>query len=1025
MKAKFKSNLILSALIGCISIIITSIVLTFAWFAQRYDILNSSDNISGSVLKSYFHTGTGTDKDPFVITRPKHYENLVMLYYNMEGFSNGRVTIEDDYGKYERGFYFQIGYELEGIENDFKVFNYDDDGRPISKDKGEPYSTTLNLACYKGKNALKPLGSIEKPFISSIDGKGITLANFEINGEGFCDIGVFGYVGEGGEAKNLYFNNYTIDTTGATSKVENPSENHVEHQYKVNCNTGYIAGHISNSKFFTNVYANNCNIIGATEDYPLLNNYSYYGMVDKDVESSDAGSGKNYSFSLDSSSIYNYFNSYYNKGILMDGEGQLTGGLKDTTMRVRNTEYDSTLNNNDVYPPKKTTDDSTGVSNFTESISYEEDNHVYRLTGNYTDRNGKHEPNPNRNYSLSTLGYYGPKVDKTETTYEVYYDDNGTRKEIPTDTTVSGKGKDELATSGNFFYYGKNPNEPNDEDRWTYIDSKNKSDGTTCTLELTFKEFNGRYSRRWIGKDFYPTSENTTSVFALYLDNQMIPLKKADKLKTENKDFEYTLTFGNKGEVIVNIEPLKLENIYVGTHYISFKGLLSWTYGYTSILEAHSLFYYGTIDNSTINQIPFEIDAKKISNGSYPKTIEFTSNGTNDNNEKYEYSQNPFVPIAVISDETKVYNIIGKNFADLEEKYKNLTSSTTKFYYEYEKWYADEIVRKIDLDPNKSGPVYIGDDPDITSSGYNSKNIDIVGGGITFGTNYINMTSESQALTKTPSVGEQFYSTYYCANSIVLYLKNVGDDNMGSISVNYSTIGALFNISLKAPAFKKGGRTFVQFSSLDNGNSNHYIHNDSGLDRSIEINGITPTEVKKASFCGIDENGQIVAIFDSNGNVTDYIDKSNGKEFSDSSIKYYVLCLGLENDSGIFGRLFSNTRITRIDFSYKAEEGYGGKFGSVGYRSSPDEITNTILNFYYIIPSGNYKYSILVSFSIETKTYNVTIKANKVITVTIFLYDRNYGLVVNGVDQGVTPGNEYFSTQYSTSGDSNAKDYYP
>ena len=63
------------------------------------------------------------------------------------------------------------------------------------------------LNIYKGESALKPLGSVEYPFISFVEGNNITLANFEINGSGFCDIGVFGYVGEGGGANNLYFDN--------------------------------------------------------------------------------------------------------------------------------------------------------------------------------------------------------------------------------------------------------------------------------------------------------------------------------------------------------------------------------------------------------------------------------------------------------------------------------------------------------------------------------------------------------------------------------------------------------------------------------------------------------------------------------------------------------------------------------------------------------------------------------------------------------------------------------------------------
>ena len=106
--ARFK--VILTAFSSLITLIITSIVLTFAWFAQRYNVLNNNENISGSVLQKYFECGTGTQLDPFVITRPKHYENLVMLYYTMPGFPNAIEGnhIEDNGMVYERSYYFEI-----------------------------------------------------------------------------------------------------------------------------------------------------------------------------------------------------------------------------------------------------------------------------------------------------------------------------------------------------------------------------------------------------------------------------------------------------------------------------------------------------------------------------------------------------------------------------------------------------------------------------------------------------------------------------------------------------------------------------------------------------------------------------------------------------------------------------------------------------------------------------------------------------------------------------------------------------
>ena len=50
-----------------------------------------------SILTSYFHTGDGSEENPFVITRPLHFYNMIYLYQRLEGFA-------------DEGDYFQLGY---------------------------------------------------------------------------------------------------------------------------------------------------------------------------------------------------------------------------------------------------------------------------------------------------------------------------------------------------------------------------------------------------------------------------------------------------------------------------------------------------------------------------------------------------------------------------------------------------------------------------------------------------------------------------------------------------------------------------------------------------------------------------------------------------------------------------------------------------------------------------------------------------------------------------------------------------
>lgn len=1049
-----KYKFIPAAIIGSMVLSMASIAISFAWFRPLYEI--KEENISGSVLKKYFHDGTGTQSDPFVITRPKHYENLVMLYYNMPGFPSALIgqeytdehgvkitnTTDNTYtdevygGTYKRSYYFQIGAKLVAGNDNYYVYNYDDDGKLLPGT-----STELNLGCYDFRKPLEPLGSVEYPFISFIEGNGITLSNFQINGAGYCDIGVFGYVGEGGGANNLYFRDYTIDTTGATSKVENPSQYHKEHEYGANCYTGYIAGHVNNSRFFTDVYTNNCNIVGKTGDYPLLNNYSYYGMVDTDVSSAEAGSGKNYHFTLDSSAMYNYLSTYYDQGVLPPTDDAASkedfpGGLNHATMRVRNTEYDSDVNDKrDVNgKPQDPVSQVPSVSNpypFNDGITKNDDGN-YVLNGIYTNINGKQTHTNgdlyegNRNYSISTLGYHGPKVEKEEHEYEVYYDSDGNGNYLIPDesTTVSSKGKDELATSGYYYHYD------NVGKKWEYIDSKNSFVSDKYITTISFEQFNGFYSTTFLGRKYYPTNDNTTITINLFIDDKVFTPTLADSVDDFNSSdgkWQYAKSIDGKGNIVIDLEQIQIENL-AGNHHYSLVALFHWTH-FQHIFNDYSLAYFGdSLDGGTVKQQSYYLPQTGVAEGNTKElTVSLTSNGTNDANQNVGSEQIPFETIVVVNEDTKVYNVKGVILGGAND-YVDLKYRTTNFYYQFDKWYAKETIRKVIKE--ESGPVYIGDDPDIISSGYNSENIDIVGGGITFknGNITINAESSDNALTTTPAINETFYSTKYCPNSIVLYLKNVGGTAMGSISVNYTTIGAIFGISLKAPGFKKGGSTYLQFSDIFDTNADRYTHTDSGVDRTIAIKDITPLEARKASFCGIDKDRKVVALFDSSGALT------SGNE---GKVTHFVLCLGINHTrTSIFSKLFSATSITKIDFSFKADEGYGGTFGTVGYRTAPDrfnDITDaegnpgresTILNFYYIMPSadslGDYYYSISVNYVNTEKKYYVTIKANKEITVLLFLYNStDYSLNINDKDQ---PRQEQHS--YTTSGDSTSDDYY-
>ena len=114
------------------------IVSTVSWYSVQMQI---TPDVDSGIILSYFESGDGTQADPYVITRPVHYYNLVRLMeMDYEGF-NGNST------------YFEFGKDLDS-SGTYKFYNYDNYGVQQSG-----YSTTLNMGYYAGEKALSPLGS--------------------------------------------------------------------------------------------------------------------------------------------------------------------------------------------------------------------------------------------------------------------------------------------------------------------------------------------------------------------------------------------------------------------------------------------------------------------------------------------------------------------------------------------------------------------------------------------------------------------------------------------------------------------------------------------------------------------------------------------------------------------------------------------------------------------------------------------------------------------------------------------------
>ena len=283
MKKRFLLSIIASLLI--IVLFATSTVVTFAWFTKGKSIgVNES---SGGILKQYFHKGDGTEANPYEITRPVHYYNLVMLYQLNPDFKDGAKFIDGS-------LFFRLGSKdlnLDNVDdgNGYQVFYYDDNG--TSNNQADP-NGCLNLKSYCNGafgNGLLPIGSAQKPFQATFDGSGLTLQNLKIigvtslNGVEYKtpDVGLFGYVSSIAKVKNLYTSNYSIDLTGVDgSSIYQQVDAALTTEHKTHDDqafVGYIAGHIVTGADVTDVYVNDCIITGGNA---ANCKYGYFGHVE-------------------------------------------------------------------------------------------------------------------------------------------------------------------------------------------------------------------------------------------------------------------------------------------------------------------------------------------------------------------------------------------------------------------------------------------------------------------------------------------------------------------------------------------------------------------------------------------------------------------------------------------------------------------------------------------------------------------------------------------------------------------------
>ncbi len=426
-----KNKLIIALSLFLMSGVTAVVVSTIAWFKDVS--MFSPSNASSSVITNYFDSGKGTQADPLVITRPIHYYNLVYLQE-----TNPTIEAISAQPFADSVLYFQFGKKDidgnggTGDENIYKFYNYGDDGTLQYNAQGdETYSPILNMNYYSGTRALPPLGSSTHPFKGHIVGNNLTVSKLHINGEGYSDIGIFGYVAQGATVSNLYFEAPYIDAgkNDCTKTGSSGHDPHPTHTY-----IGYLAGHVyqANSSF-SNVYVNNCELENTTGNQSeMINTYGYFGHVDlpSDIQTESAS----YSAEAKASDIYNAVNGSYS-----DASSQ------------------SVVSRNTSYTPSGTYGSAVTNSGGTYNM------------GSYS---------ANNPYSLSTIGYTGGESVNMNIRYKI---SEGNLNPLDINTTqLDSKPTEEewkQKDDGSYVYWDSA------NSKWTYAKVESHSSGEEVTVD--------------------------------------------------------------------------------------------------------------------------------------------------------------------------------------------------------------------------------------------------------------------------------------------------------------------------------------------------------------------------------------------------------------------------------------------------------------------------------------------------------------------------------------------------------------
>ena len=240
-----KNNAFYALFASIITLALTATVLSIGSTIALYGKTVSDNGTYGEVsLRSYYECGSGTEEDPFVITRPRHLYNFSRLH---------------GLGLYGEKAYFQLGkVDLGGIDSNGQPLCYADDSSNTRISYLDMSSSDFDTI------PINAIGSEALPFYGEFDGQDVEIKNLNVyaNPE---DAGLFGYTAHGSSVHNLFLSEVTIHALGYTSgyadlySPESTIGNNVSFVYNPNDGSGVttsIDKEYGNT-LFSYFYANN------------------------------------------------------------------------------------------------------------------------------------------------------------------------------------------------------------------------------------------------------------------------------------------------------------------------------------------------------------------------------------------------------------------------------------------------------------------------------------------------------------------------------------------------------------------------------------------------------------------------------------------------------------------------------------------------------------------------------------------------------------------------------------------------